>query len=109
MMPAALSYFLGGLSRRLYQSQQVGPLFNLFITHVPGPRQPLYLRGAPLVRHLGMAPIFHGLGLILVVTSYLESLTISLTSCPDIMPDPEVFTAALEESFAELAKLTATR
>ncbi len=109
MMPAALSYFLGGLSRRLYQSQQVGPLFNLFITHVPGPRQPLYLRGAPLIRHLGMAPIFHGLGLILVVTSYLETLTISLTSCPDIMPDPEVFTAALEESFAELAKLTATR
>jgi diacylglycerol O-acyltransferase len=109
MMPAALSYLLGGLSRRLYQSQQLGPLFNLFITHVPGPRQPLYLRGAPLIRHLGMAPIFHGLGIILVVTSYLESLTISLTSCPDIMPDPEVFTAALEESFAELAKLTATR
>ena len=109
MLPAALSYLLGGLSRRLYQSQQLGPFFNLFITHVPGPREPLYLRGAPLVRYLGMAPIYHGLGLILVITSYLDNLTISLTSSPDIMPDPEVFTAALEESFAELAKLTAMR
>jgi WS/DGAT/MGAT family acyltransferase len=109
MLPNMLSYLLNGLSRRLYQAQQLSPLFNLFITHVPGPRQPLYLRGAPLIRYLGMAPIYHGLGLILVVTSYLETLTISLTSSPEIMPDPEVFTAAIEESFAELAKLTATR
>ncbi|MFO1432414.1 MAG: wax ester/triacylglycerol synthase family O-acyltransferase [Candidatus Competibacteraceae bacterium] len=109
MLPAVFSYLLNSLSRRLYQAQQLSPLFNLFITHVPGPRQPLYLHGAPLIRYLGMAPIYHGMGLILVVTSYLETLTISLTSSPEIMPDPEVFTAAIEESFAELAKLTATR
>ena len=109
MIPSALFYLLSSLSRRLYRAQQLGPLFNLFITHVPGPREPLYLRGAPLIRHLGMAPIFHGLGLILVITSYLDTLTISLTSCPDILPDPEVFIAALDESCAELAKLTIAR
>ncbi|HYQ91959.1 MAG TPA: WS/DGAT domain-containing protein, partial [Candidatus Competibacteraceae bacterium] len=109
MLPAVLSSLLNGLGRRLYQAQRLNPLFNLFITHVPGPRQPLYLHGAPLIRHLGMAPIYHGLGLILVVTSYLETLTISLTSNPEIVPDAEVFTAAIEESFAELAKLMVTR
>ena len=51
---------------------------------------------------MGMAPIIDGLGLILVITSYDDYLTISVTSCPDRLPDVEVFEECLRNSFARL-------
>ncbi len=105
LLPATVTAPLSQLYRRLELTQRLGPAFNLFITNVPGPRQPLYLSGAPLVSHLGMAPVFHGLGIILVVTSYLDTLVISMTTCRNLMPDPAVFIAHLREAFAELDSL----
>ncbi len=105
-MPAPLSVLFNRVfSRRLTCSPWLAPLCNLVITNVPGPRQPLYLGGARLAWHLGMAPIYEGLGLILVITSYLDTLAISATSCPAILPDPEAFIGCLETSFAELMTL----
>jgi WS/DGAT/MGAT family acyltransferase len=109
LLPAIVTAPISQLYRRLELTQRLGPAFNLFITNVPGPRQPLYLGGAPLVCHWGMAPVFHGLGIILVITSYLDTLVISVTACRDLMPDPAVFSAYLREAFVELDSLVAER
>jgi WS/DGAT/MGAT family acyltransferase len=102
LVPALTTVLLSRLYSWISPVQWPGPFFNLFITNVPGPQQPFYLGGARLAYHLGMAPIFDGLGLILVITSYLDTLVISATSCPEIMPDPERLIRYLQESFAEL-------
>lgn len=91
---------------RLYCSMKVAdrhrPFFNCIITNVPGPPVPLYLAGSRMLANIGMAPIFDGIGLILVIFSYNGQLTISATSCRGIIPDPEALTEAFAPAMAEL-------
>ena len=108
LMDAAkvVPFTLGTAASRLYSRMEIAkyvrPVFNLVITNVPGPRQKLYFGGGELVGTLGMAPIIDGLGLMIVVTSYQDYLTISVTSCPEILQDVEFFESCLIESFREL-------
>ena len=101
-----IPYSLGNLASRFYTSfdisQKINPVFNLVITNVPGPQFPLYFNGAKMLRNMGMAPILDGLGLLIVIQSYNGTLSISSTSCKEIMPDIEVFTEYLRESLAEI-------
>jgi hypothetical protein len=95
-----------GLAARLYTrwglANAVTPMFNCVITNVPGPQVPLYSVGARLVGHYGLAPILDGMGLIMPVFSYCGAITISFTSCRDLVPDPEFFAQCIQDSFDEL-------
>jgi hypothetical protein len=51
-----------------------------------------------------MAPIMDGLGLIVVVLSYAGRLSISLTSCYRVVPDPEHLCALMETALAALER-----
>ncbi|MCP5162803.1 MAG: wax ester/triacylglycerol synthase family O-acyltransferase [Hahellaceae bacterium] len=83
------------LSTRIYTEFQLAqrhkPLFNLPITNIPGPQTPLYLNGAKLVRQVGTAPLFDGIGLVLVAVSYDGKVNISVTSCPTLLEDKPPF------------------
>jgi WS/DGAT/MGAT family acyltransferase len=105
LIPSTTTPLIGRLYTGLDLARRVRPFFNLFITNVPGPQQPLYLGNARLQYHLGTAPLLHGLGVILVITSYLDTLTISVRSCQESMPDPDVFIQHLQAAFAELLSL----
>ena len=78
------------------------PPFNVSITNVPGPQEPLYFCGSPMVTAIGLGPITQGMGLIFPVLSYCGRVTISFTSCKEILPDPEFFEACLTQSFTTL-------
>jgi WS/DGAT/MGAT family acyltransferase len=91
---------------RLYTRTRLGgrhrPFFNLTITNVPGPPAPLYIAGAPLKQMFGMAPILDGLGLLIVIFSYAGRISISLTSCLGVVPDPERLAGCMDQALAEL-------
>ncbi|MGB0496164.1 MAG: WS/DGAT/MGAT family O-acyltransferase [Kangiellaceae bacterium] len=93
---------LGAQAARLYTRMNVSkyhsPIFNLVITNVPGPQIPLYMNGKKMLAHMGMAPIFDGMGLILPVFSYNGVLSISPTSSSNVMPDVSKFSRYLRES-----------
>ncbi len=99
-------FSVAGLATRLYTrthlAEKIRPIFNLVITNVPGPDIPLYVSGAKLLAHAGMAPIFDGMGLILPVFSYNGRLAIGVVSCPEMLPDPFHFTSLFEPSLAAL-------
>ncbi|OZG71460.1 hydrolase [Hahella sp. CCB-MM4] len=80
-----------GLSARIYTEFQLAqkhkPLFNVPITNIPGPQYPLYFNGARVDYQLGTAPLFDGLGLVFVISSYAGKVTFTLTSCPSVIPD----------------------
>ena len=101
-----IPFGLAGAAARLYTRMHLAekhrPIFNLVITNVPGPQVPLYVAGARLLAHVGAAPIFDGMGLILPIFSYAGSLAIGATSCRDIMPDVDVFTGFLGDALDEL-------
>jgi WS/DGAT/MGAT family acyltransferase len=98
-----------GLAARLYSrmglANRMNPYFNCVITNIPGPQVPLYCCGARLVTQFGLGPILDGMGLIFPVFSYCGQLTISVTSCRDMIPDPAFFAECLEASFNEMATL----
>lgn len=103
--PSLISRLLVQLYCKSKLTQRFRPFFNLFITNVPGPRKPLYLGGAPMAYHFGMAPVFDGLGFIIVITSYLNTLSISATACHAIMPDMDAFMNDLQAALDELVAL----
>jgi len=96
---------------RVYTRTRLGgrhrPFFNVTITNVPGPPVPLYIAGAKIHTAYGMAPILDGLGLILVVLSYKGRISISASSCEQIVPDPEFLVNCIAGSLADLEKAIA--
>jgi len=91
---------------RVYTRTRLGghhrPFFNVTITNVPGPPVPLYVAGAKISRIYGMAPILDGLGLLLVIFSYAGRISIGITSCQDMVPDPEKLAECFEQSLNDL-------
>ncbi len=83
------------------------PPFNVSITNIPGPQQPLYFCGAPMIAAIGLGPITQGMGLIFPVLSYCGRITISFTSCREILPDPEFFEDCIKQSFTDLLAASA--
>lgn len=104
-----IPFSLAGLGTRLYTRLQMAemhrPVFNLVITNVPGPRVPLFVGQAPLLAHLGAAPVFDGLGLILPIFSYADTLAVGITACHSVLPDAEVLAEHLRTSLDELLAL----
>lgn len=93
---------------RVYTRTRLGaqhrPFFNLTITNVPGPPFPLYLAGARISHCFGMAPIMDGLGLLLVIFSYAGRISIGITTCQDMVPDPDRLADCFEQSLVELER-----
>jgi WS/DGAT/MGAT family acyltransferase len=95
-----------------YASTQLGrwaPLANCTIANIPGPKVPLYLKGARLTYFSAIMPISDGMGLVFSVTSYDGKIIVSFTSCYEQMPDPEVFAQCVRDSFEEYLALAASR
>ena len=85
---AATAHFLsryakGNVARRM------PPMFNMVVTNVPGSPVPLYLDGAMMRGFTGMAGVFDGMALTMVVLSYCDALSISVTSSPEALRDPQ--------------------
>lgn len=91
---------------RVYTRTRLGghhrPFFNVTITNVPGPPVPIYAAGARVHSAFGMAPILDGLGLILVIISYYGRISIGISSCEEMVPDPDYMAECFETSLAEL-------
>jgi WS/DGAT/MGAT family acyltransferase len=83
-------------------ANHVQPIFNTVITNVPGSPTPIYSNGAKLLNSFGLGLSADGNGLFHAVTSYAGRLTISITCCRDMMPDPATYATYLRESFDEL-------
>ena len=62
------------LASRLRLADRVAQPFNLVISNVPGPRQPLYLAGAQLCHQFPVSIVTDGQGLNITVASYLDRL-----------------------------------
>ncbi len=104
---------LTSLGSRLYVSMRLSeihsPFYNLVITNVPGPPFSLYLQGSKLISSFGTAPVLDGLGLILVVFSYHDKLSIAITSTREIVPSAEEIEEDFRQAFQELYQETVVK
>jgi WS/DGAT/MGAT family acyltransferase len=81
--------------------------FNLVVTNVPGPQQPLYMLGAKMVDNFGFIPLMDSLCLGVVLFSYAGQLCWGFTAEWDLLPDLEDFVADIEASFRALRDIPA--
>lgn len=76
--------------------------FNLVVTNVPGPPQPLYLLGARMLEAYPMVPLAQNMGLGIALFSYAGRLFWGFNADWDVVPDLHDFVSAVGTSFAEL-------
>jgi diacylglycerol O-acyltransferase len=77
-------------------------LFNVVVTHVPGPPRPLYAMGARMRDMFPVVPLAHGQAVAIGVTSYDGTVCYGLNADRDALPDVDTLAAAIDDSLAEL-------
>jgi WS/DGAT/MGAT family acyltransferase len=100
MLPLTLSMAPGGVA------QVAPPPFNLIISNVPGPKNPLYFNGARLtgVYPLSIPTMYQALNI--TVTSYVDNMEFGLTGCRRSVPHLQRLLTHLDDALADLVKVT---
>lgn len=78
------------------------PAFNITISNVPGPEQPLYYEGAKLEAMYPVSLIAHGGALNITCLSYAGSLNFGFTGCRDTLPSMQRLAVYTGEALDEL-------
>jgi diacylglycerol O-acyltransferase / wax synthase len=79
-------------------------LFNMIVTNVPGPQQPLYVLGRELEEVFPVAFLPQNHALAVAIMSYNGRICFGLLADYDTMEDVETVARGLEESLAELER-----
>lgn len=95
---------VAAISRAVTRWTTVAPVpFNVIISNVPGPTEPLYMGGAPMTHYVPVSAIGDGMGLNITVQSYVDQLDLGLLACAELMPDVADLADAVLDEFADLA------
>jgi WS/DGAT/MGAT family acyltransferase len=91
-----------GLSPIPGYADHTRPPFNVIISNVPGPQQPLYWNGARMRGVYPLSIVLDGQALNITVASYDGMLEFGLTGCRRSVPHLQRLLRHLEDSLAEL-------
>jgi diacylglycerol O-acyltransferase / wax synthase len=78
------------------------PTFNVVISNVPGPEQPLYFRGARLEASYPMSIPVHGQALNITCNSYAGMVCFGFTGCRDTVPHLQRLAVYCGEALTDL-------
>jgi len=84
-------------------------LFNLIITNVPGPQQPLYVGNARMLSAYPVVPLARGQAVSIGLTSYDGGVYFGLNGDRDAMPDLDLLGQCLVDSLADLVEIRDAR
>ncbi len=84
-------------------------LFNLIITNVPGPQQPLYVGNARMLSAYPVMPLARGQAVSIGLTSYDGGVYFGLNGDRDAMPDLDLLGQCLVDSLADLVEIRDAR
>jgi len=76
--------------------------FNLTVSNIPGPTEPLYMRGCRLVEAYPVVPIADRHAVSIGVTTVGEGAHFGLYADPGVLPDADGLAAAIDRSIDEL-------
>lgn len=102
--PGAYSWVMRQYSRRRIADHHRPPM-NAVVSNVPGPREPLYIAGAPLKEIYSVGPILEGIGLNITVWSYCDKVYVGVIACREAMPDAHAITEGMRRALDELVQL----
>jgi diacylglycerol O-acyltransferase len=99
---------LGAIGRTPSQVEaRIVDLFSgastLVLTNVPGPRERVYMAGAPIAGVLPWAPASGSIGMTVTIFSYCDEVTVGLMADSHLVPDPHEIADLFETQLRELA------
>lgn len=97
MMPAGANVLSGG---RLPGFQT----FNVVVSNMPGPKEPLYWNGAKLDGLYPVAFLMDHMALNITLMGYVDHLEFGLTACRRTLPSMQKLLPALENAMVELER-----
>jgi len=104
--PATASWFFRSAEGMKWIAR-VKPVCNTFVSNVPGVRSDMFFCGAKLVKSYGLAPLGDGMGIFHTLSGFKDQLSVSVTACRDMLPDPAVYVQCIQEAFEEYSVLVA--
>ena len=91
---------------RLYSRSRAAsyhpPPFNVVVSNVRGPGEPVSISGAHLRDLYSVGPILEGIGLNVTAWSYVDRMNFSFLGCPDLVDDLGPLVAELPRALDEL-------
>ena len=78
--------------------------FNLVVTNVPGPQQPLYAGGARMLASYPVVPLAKTQAVSIGLTSYDGGVFYGINADRDAMPDVDVLAQCIVDALAELVE-----
>ena len=81
------------------------PVFNVTVSNVPGPRKPLYIRGARMEAFYPTSLVTHGQALNITVHGYADTMGFGFIGCHDSLPSMQNVAVYAGEAMAELRAL----
>lgn len=81
---------------------RVPPVFNVTVSNVPGPSEPLYFRGAKLETMYPVSAVTHGQALNITCYSYAGTFSFGFSACRDSIPRVQRLAVYTGEALEEL-------
>ncbi len=78
------------------------PMFNVVISNVPGPQDPLYLNQAQMLSCHPISLVFEGQALNITIFTYADKLSIIYTACRSSLPHVQHMVGHAQAAFDEL-------
>lgn len=100
-----LFWFYGRAMPIVGAKLQESPTYSLIASNVPGPKDQLYLGGAPIEKLISVGPIVFPYGLNFTGWSYQGEMVISMQACGDHVPDMWEIASRVPQQLDELAAL----
>jgi WS/DGAT/MGAT family acyltransferase len=97
-------YAPGGLLAAAARVVSKAPWFNLVVSNIPGPQQPMFLAGARLVACYPSMPLGPTSALSIACTSLSGTMAFGVTADRDGVPDVDRLSLWIEDSLSELSK-----
>lgn len=85
------------------------PTYSMTVSNVPGPKNRLYLAGAPIEQFISVGPIIYPYGLNLTGWSHMDSMVIAMQVSRDRVPDIWALADRIPLALEELGALAAAR
>jgi diacylglycerol O-acyltransferase len=104
-MYSLLVALIAQLEETLKLGRLLPPVNNLVVSNVPGPKEPMYFRGARAVSTYPISALPPMTALNVTACSYAGTLFFGLIAGRTAIPDLERLTAFLDEACTELARL----
>lgn len=108
-MLAAIPALAPNIARMLPLGGLLRPSYNVVISDIPGPREPLFWNGAALEHMFPLSIVFDGTGLNITVCQYADRLDFGFLAHPESVPELECFTDETETALCDLEQIQKVR